>query len=97
MCGFSYPHILVIDKFHLFAHFIDGSSSLAANPGTSIRQIPKKRPFGTPLMGAIKSGLMFTPGAAVLRDGYCFLITVLSSTISHFGIINYHQHLQSGG
>lgn len=67
MCSFPYPHIPVIDKFHLLGHLGDGSLSLATNTATSIRQIPKKHLFGAPLkplMGVIKPGLMFTPGSS---------------------------------
>lgn len=94
MCSISHPPIPVIDKFHRVGHFGDGSLSLATNPATSIRQISKKRPFGAqlkPLMGVIKSGLMFPMGDGrvtrmLLLPHYCF-----SSAISHFGVINYQQ------
>lgn len=99
MRSFSNPHILVIDTFHLDGHFSDGSLSSATHPATSIRRIPEKHPFSAqlkPLMGVIKSGLMFPPVSSPATRTLLLPPYLFSSTISHSGVVNYHRRLSEG-
>ena len=74
-------------------HFGDGTLSLAADPATSIRQIPKKHACNVQLkslMGVIKSGLMFALVNSYFESLSYFLIIILFLPLATFKSINHY-------